>query len=82
MNKNKDLFDLLKSLEKRNLEINKLFWGSDFLDEEISMLWSILDTEYKISGMDTDESAELYFKFGNNEISKSKIMSDLKKLSK
>ena len=55
-----------------------MFWGSDFLDEEISMLWSILDTEYKISGMDTDESAELYFKFGNNEISKSKIMSDLK----
>lgn len=70
----KDLFDLLKLLETRKEEVSSIFCDTCFLDEEISVLWNILDDIYNITGMDTDKSSDIYVKFGCGEISKKKAI--------
>lgn len=77
----KDIFDLLKCLEKKSKKINSLFGCDDFLDKEISSVWDIIDNEYNITGMNTDESAYILSRFGDGEISKSKAKDLLSKIN-
>lgn len=75
----KDIFDLLKELEEKAQQIQEVFLCSDFLDTEISIVWDIIDENYGIT--DTDASAELYFKFGEGNLTKKQLISKLKKTS-
>ena len=74
-----DIFDLLKSLEERNDEINSVFQNeSSFLDKEISMVWSLIEKEMGIK--DTDKSSDILCEFGCGNITKKQAIKMLKKL--
>jgi hypothetical protein len=77
----KDIFDLLKSLEDKSQEIGGVFGDNSYLDDEISIIWAMIEDGYGITGMDTDKSADILSAYGLGEISKKKAQSKLKKLS-
>lgn len=77
----RDIFDLLKGLENKAQHIKEVFDNGCFLDEEISIVWAIIEDSYGISGMDTDKASEILVEYGMGEISKKKAQSKLKKLS-
>ena len=75
-----DIFDLLKGLEQKSEKIKSVFDCSDFLDHEISILWEIIEAGYGLN--QSDEGADILYKFGNGKISKEKAKLLLRKLSK
>lgn len=75
----KDIFDLLKVLETKSENINNIFGCCDFLDNEISILWKIIEESYGIKNS-PDESSEILFSFGCGEISKKQAQNKLQKL--
>ena len=48
-----DLFDLLKMLEEKDNDIQTIFNGGGYLDKEISILWSIIETNFGIKKTQT-----------------------------
>ena len=79
--KEKDIFDLLESLERKSRRIDELFDCGDFLDYEISIVWAMIESGYGIDGMDTNLAADILSQFGSKEISKKMAQSRLKKVS-
>lgn len=76
----KDIFDLLKALELKSENINNLFGCNDFLDNEISILWELIEESYGIKNS-PDESNEILYSFGCGEISKKQAQNKLKKIA-
>ena len=76
----KDIFDLLKVLETKSENINNIFGCCDFLDNEISILWEVIEESYGIKN-NTDESTEILYSFGCGEISKKQAQNKLKKIA-
>lgn len=81
MKDKKDIFDLLKALENKASHIQDLFGDNNFLDEEISIIWAMIDDSYGITGMDTDKSANILSSYGLGEISKKKAQSKLRAIT-
>lgn len=81
MKTEKDLFDLLKSLEQKQDDINCIFSGDGYLDTEITMIWELIEEKYNIKKGD-ERTGEILFKFSCGEISKKVAISNLKKISK
>jgi hypothetical protein len=75
----KDIFDLLKGLEDKSREIQSVFCESSFLDEEISILWAIIEDTMNIESC--DESAYILARFGCGNLTKKQAIKKLKALS-
>lgn len=74
----KDIFDLLRSLEEKSQKFNEMFGGCEFLDDEIEIVWKIIEDSFGLKP--SDESIELLYEFGMGNISKGKLKSKLNKL--
>ncbi len=76
-----DLFDLLKSIEEKNQEINNIFGGDGYLDKEISILWAIIEYNMNID-IGNEKTGDILCDFACGDITKKQAISKLKKLSK
>lgn len=82
MKKIKDLWDLLEALEEKGekLAIFSSCGDSDFLDEEISFVWELLEKEHGLES--SDDTTDIFYAFGDGEITKKQAQNQLKKLAK
>lgn len=76
---NKDLFDLLKTLEDRSEQLQEVFGTSDYFDSLIDIVWYLILEKYGIS-QHNDDALEILSQFGCGEIKKRYAIGALEKL--
>lgn len=78
----KDLLDLLKNIEQKSEELQKVFGVDEYFDEVIDIIWGLVANEYKVSkeNEQSDDFGDIMYNFGVGKLSKKQAQSRLNKL--